>query len=145
MVSNFFTALVLKLIPPCVCILFHSLNGLSPCTSFFCITLPHPHLLVNAGGNLRSSSLFWQNERIRTRAGRGKWRITDHFFCDLMVSGFSGETCLITSPKKYPDRPYWVANLLSYQPGVPGLSAKVYFLLVYNPVNLLPTLKYHLT
>jgi hypothetical protein len=53
-------------------------------------------------------------ERIGITAGRGKSRIIDRFFCDLGLSGFSGENGLIVNLKNYPNRPFWMANLRFY-------------------------------
>jgi hypothetical protein len=53
---------------------------------------------------------FGERGRIRITAGRKKSQIIDHFFCDLGLSGFSGETGLIISLKNSPDRPFWMAD-----------------------------------
>ena len=53
-----------------------------------------------------------QKEKIRIRAGHGKSRITGHIFCDLELSGFSEGNILIKSLKKYPSRPFRIADRL---------------------------------
>ena len=63
--------------------------------------------------NFLNPPLFWQEERIRIRAGRWKSRIIDHIFYNSGLSGFSGENGLITSPKNYPYRPFWRTSRLS--------------------------------
>jgi len=57
--------------------------------------------------------LFLQKERIGIRAGHGKTRITGHIFCDLELPGFSEGNGLIKSLKKYPSRPFRIADRIS--------------------------------